>query len=98
MYGNPLVATKFICPEDQRDNWTAGYLKQTLERRMKYVEAQLGDGPYMIGDRFTAADISVGYSLSMMKFAADLELSPALAAYADRLKQRPAFQRAIAVK
>jgi glutathione S-transferase len=98
MYGNPLVATKFLCPEEQRDNWTVGYLKGALKQRMAFVEQHLGDAPFIIGERFTAADISVGYSLGMTKFAADLELSPKLSAYTARLSERPAFQRAVAVK
>ncbi|MEZ6022748.1 MAG: glutathione S-transferase N-terminal domain-containing protein [Hyphomonadaceae bacterium] len=26
-YGNPLVATRFLAPDDQKQNWTAGYLQ-----------------------------------------------------------------------
>jgi glutathione S-transferase len=98
MYGNGLVATKFLCPEGERENWTAGYLKSAIAKRLAFFEQTLGEGPFIMGERFTAADISVAYSLSMMKFAADIELAPALAAYNDRMKERPAFQRAIAVK
>jgi glutathione S-transferase len=29
-YGNPLVATRFLAPEDQKQNWTAGYLKNAI--------------------------------------------------------------------
>jgi glutathione S-transferase len=96
MYGNPLVATKFLAPEDKRDNWTAGYLKGTFAKRLGFVETELGDSPYVAGDRFTAADISVGYSIGMAGFAADIELSPKLKIYHERLKSRPAYQRAVA--
>lgn len=96
MYGNPLVATKFMCPEDQRASWTADYLRKTLGRRVKYMEAQWGEAPFIVGDRFTAADISVGYSLGMMSFAGDLDLPPRCAAYVRRLAERPAYQRALA--
>lgn len=98
MYGNPLVATKFMCPEDKRDNWTAGYLKKALGKRLEFVEQRMGANDYILGDRFTAADISVGYSVGMSGFAADVELSPKLAAYQQRLAARPAFQRASAVQ
>jgi glutathione S-transferase len=96
MYGNPLVATKFVAPEDKRDNWTAQYLKSTFARRLGFVESNLGESAYIAGDRFTAADISVGYSIGMAGFAADIELSPKLKSYHERLMSRPAYQRASA--
>jgi glutathione S-transferase len=94
MYGNPLVATKFMAPEQKRDNWTAEYLKSTFAKRLNFVETELRDSPYIAGERFTAADISVGYSIGMAGFAADIELSPTLSSYHERLKSRPAYQRA----
>ena len=78
MYGNPLVATKFFAPEDKRINWTRDYLKGAFAKRLNFVENHFGDSPYIIGDRFTAADISVGYTVGLAGFAADLELSPKL--------------------
>jgi glutathione S-transferase len=95
MYGNPLVATKFLAPEDKRSNWTSDYLKATLAKRLGFVEQHLGDAPYIVGNRFTAADISVGYTIGMAGFAGDIEPSPKLQAYHDRLKARPAYQRAV---
>ncbi len=95
MYGNPLVATKFWAPEDKRVNWTSDYLKATFAKRLNYVENHVGDSPYIVGDRFTAADISVGYTLGIAGFAGDIELSPKLQAYHDRLTARPAYQRAV---
>jgi glutathione S-transferase len=95
MYGNPLVATKFYAPEDKRINWTSDYLKATFAKRLGFVENHLGDALYIIGNRFTAADISVGYTIGIASFAGDTELSPKLQAYHDRLKARPAYQRAV---
>jgi len=95
MYGNPLVATKFFAPEDKRINWTSDYLKATFTKRLHFVDDHLGGARYLLGDRFTAADISVGYTIGMAGFAADIELSPTLQAYHERLKSRPAYQRAV---
>jgi len=95
MYGNPLVATKFFAPEDKRVNWTSDYLKAAFAKRLAFAENHLRDSPYIIGDRFTAADISVGYTVGLAGFAGDIELSPTLQAYHDRLKARPAYQRAV---
>ena len=94
MYGNPLVAAKFFAPQDKRANWTSDYLKATFTKRLRFLEDQLGGARYLLGDRFTAADISVGYTIGMAGFAADIELSPTLNAYHERLQARPAYQRA----
>jgi glutathione S-transferase len=95
MYGNPLVATKFFAPEDKRANWTSEYLRSTFAKRLGFVDNHLGDSPYIASNRFSAADISVGYTIGMAGFACGIEPSPRLQAYHDRLKARPAYQRAV---
>ena len=98
-YGNPLVATRFRAPEDQKQNWTVTYLTDAIVKRLEFVCARLGDKTFVAGDRFTAADISVSYIVSAAKFA-DIEskIPERMRAYYDNLAQRPAFQRAAAVK
>ena len=55
--------------------------------------------PIVAADRFTAADISVTYIVTGAKFAGIEDDIPAgVKAYVDNLWQRPAFQRAAAVK
>lgn len=49
-------------------------------------------GPYLMGERFTAADVMVGSSLAWARSC--LPQSPLLDAYADRLARRPARIRA----
>ena len=97
MYGNGLIATKFRAPEAERKNWTATYLNDALKKRVDFLEGQLASMPFVVGDRFTAADISVGYALGMAKFAANFELPEHCTSYLSRLSERPAYQRAGAV-
>jgi len=98
-YGNPLVATRFMAPDDQKTNWTAGYLKTAILKRLEFVATCLDGKPYIAADRFTAADISVSYIVTGAKFAGIEQDIPApVRAYVDNLWQRPAFQRAAAVK
>ena len=52
----------------------------------------LWEGPWLMGDRFTVADVMIGSSLAWARFA--LPDSPLLDAYAERLAQRPARIRA----
>lgn len=98
-YGNPLVATKYRAPEDQKDNWTAQYLRSAIGKRLQFVAERLAGKAFVAADRFTAADISVAYVISVAKFAGIEEQVPAaMRTYYEGLSQRPAFQRAAAVK
>ncbi len=98
-YGNPLVGTRFMAPADQKENWTAGYLRSAILKRLEFVGQRLGGKPYVAADRFTAADISIAYIATGAKFAGIADEIPAtIKAYVDNLWQRPAFQRAAAVK
>lgn len=98
-YGNPLVATRFLAPEDQKQNWTAGYLKNAIIKRLEFVGDKLAGRPYIAADRFTAADISVAYIVTGAKFAGiDEDIPSSVKAYVANLQQRPAFQRAAAVR
>ena len=60
--------------------------------RLRHVDRALAEGDYLVQNRFTAADISVGYALLL---AGQLKLSerfsPTIQAYWSRLKARPAF-------
>lgn len=98
-YGNPLVATRFLAPDDQKQNWTVGYLKNAIIKRLELVGERLGGKPYVAADRFTAADISIAYIATGARFVGiEDEMPPLVKAYVENLQQRPAFQRAAAVK
>jgi glutathione S-transferase len=98
-YGNPLVGTRFMAPEAQKQNWTATYLKNAILKRLQYVADKLDGRPYLAANRFTAADISVAYIATGAKFAGIADDIPApLKTYIDALHKRPAYLRAAAVK
>jgi glutathione S-transferase len=95
----PVVRTRFMAPDDQKANWTVQNCADVFLARLSMVDAQLAKGPYLAGDEFTAADISVGYALGFGEFLGLTEkYPPAVADYWERLKARPAFQRAAAVQ
>src|SRR5580693_7675058 len=56
-----------IAPEDQRDNWSARQAMEVFTTRLGLVTRRLEQAPYLAGDAFTAADISVGYALEMAR-------------------------------
>jgi glutathione S-transferase len=99
---NFVVGTVFRAPEDQRANYTIDLVRETFAKRMGVVEKQLARAPYMAGEEFTLADISVSYSISLAKDVEAFDLrhtvSDAVRDYLRRLSERPAFQRMVKVR
>jgi len=68
----------------------------TWDDVLKALSAQLAQGPYLLGERFTAADVLWGSALNWtVRFKLVPEL-PLIRAYIDRVISRPAMQRAAA--
>lgn len=85
-----------IEPQERRLPQAAEDYRRFFVGRLKWIEEPLAKQPYLCGERFTAADISVGYAL---RFAKSLHLedayAPQLSEYLARLEARPAFARAL---
>jgi glutathione S-transferase len=79
-------------PDRGLDAVAADYARWFLVR-LRHVERALGDGRcWLLGDRFTGADISVGYALLLAhNLRLDAGFEPLTAAYWARLAQRPAY-------
>jgi glutathione S-transferase len=60
------------------------------------VTNAIAKGPYLLGDKFTAADVVLGSGLRWGTIFKLLPESGEISAYISRLQQRPAFQRATA--
>lgn len=60
-----------------------------FETAKDVVERELGDGPYLFGDWFTAADVMIGSMFIWRRIFTGKPDSPKLDAYADRLLARP---------
>ena len=58
-------------------------------------EQALGGGDYLVGDALTVADIVTGGVLGLARSTELLDPFPELTEYYDRLRSRPAFQRAV---
>lgn len=70
--------------------------RQKFGERLEFLEAKLADGrEFLVAGRLTLADISVIYTLGLADFFGLYDVVPArIVAYHDRLKARPAYQRA----
>jgi glutathione S-transferase len=68
-----------------------------LDKVLAWIEARLGECPYLAGVEFTAADIMSVFSLTTMRIFQPLDLSPYpnILAYLQRIGARPAYSRAM---
>jgi glutathione S-transferase len=64
-----------------------------LERRLAALAKNLGDKPFLDGERFTAGDLMMSTVLRILPSAAAKQ--PALEEYVARCTARPAFERAL---
>lgn len=92
-----VFGARHIAPPDQRENWTAGQALRGFGTRMRLVKRQLARAPYMAGEAFTAADISVSYALLLSKRAGGIVLDEATKEYLARTTARDAYKRALDV-
>ena len=68
----------------------------TAERVLDVVADAVEPGPYLLGDRFTAADVVIGSGLRWGMFTKSIPERPEFTAYVARLGERPAQQRSMA--
>lgn len=66
----------------------------TFDAVLASMEAAIGDRQFLLGDRFTMADVIFGGTLRFMLRFGMIEKRPSFTAYAERLEARPALQRA----
>jgi glutathione S-transferase len=85
-----------LAPESERQNWSARQALYVFESRLRLVTRQLAHSPYLAGDTFTAADISVTYALELARRNAGVVLGEAEQAYVARTSGRGAYKRAMA--
>jgi glutathione S-transferase len=65
----------------------------TYDDTIATLERALVPGPFILGERFSAADVYVGSHIGFGMMTKTIEPRPSFVAYQGRLAQRPAFQR-----
>jgi glutathione S-transferase len=72
-----VVVSRNFAPETERQNWGARWMLEQFESRRRLVTRQLARSPYLAGETFTAADISVTYALTLAQKAGGVVLGEA---------------------
>lgn len=75
-------------PNRRRNGWA------DFDSMIEALERGIAEGPWLLGERFTAADLMLGSTLHVLRLFGMMPPSPLLEAYSDRCVGRPAFRRA----
>jgi glutathione S-transferase len=86
-------AFQFVVPKEHEGRVGYGNFDLVLST----LEGALAKCDYLVGDKFSAADIMVGSSLGWGMFSGAIDKRPAFTNYCDRLFARPARVRATAI-
>ena len=68
--------------------------RSELDRLYDHLESVLSERPWLAGDRFTAADVMMGWVIEMIEMRGEIGGREALARYVEKIRARPAHQRA----
>jgi glutathione S-transferase len=71
------------------------YVVAELARVLGYIEIKLEQGPWLLGEMFTAADIQLSFVGELANHLGSIAHYPRLIDWLRRLTARPAFQRSI---
>ena len=92
----PLIERLFnavILPATQRDPAKVERADKVWASAGPFLNAALEGQTWLVGDRFSAADVAIGYDVHLAGRMGMLDAFPNLGAYRARLMARPAFQR-----
>ena len=83
-----------LLPEDKRNPTTAAEARARVGSLLAILEEQL-TGEFLVGDRFTAAEVNCGSTVNLASRAGLTGDKPRIDAWLARLRERPAYQRAV---
>jgi|TARA_B100002003_G_scaffold242584_1_gene265763 glutathione S-transferase len=86
---------RLLLPEGERDEAVAAASAAKLAKPFGVLDAALAERDYLIGERFTVADLNVAAVMAWAKIAKlDLSVWPNLTAWLGRCLGRPTFKQA----
>lgn len=89
-----LVQQKVFVPPEQRSPIIWKLESRRLYKALEVIDGVLGERDYLLASGFTAVDVAVGYSAHLADEFIEFGELAALGAWLERLRARPAFQRA----
>lgn len=90
-----VIGARNMAPEAERRNWSAGQALRVFESRLGLVTRQLARSPYLAGESFTAADISVTYALELAQRTGSFAFGETEQNYLVRTTGRETYKRAM---
>ena len=88
----------FIFPEELRAEGVRAACAEDLKKSYQVLETRLGDQAYVMGDALTVPDIIIGHCAGWAENAKFGWPEGKLGDYVTRLRARPAFQKAHAIR
>ena len=91
----PLLLKLYVAMLREAGAPLAPRIESELKNHFDYMSKALGERDYFVGNRFTAADIQLSFVLDAGASRGPLTDYPNLVRLHERLRARPAYQRAI---
>lgn len=90
-HGTDILLHKMMLPEAQRDPKAVERAIAALDRPLKAIDALLAKRPYLLGDKFTIADLNMAaIAGTLIRFNVDLSSYPHFKAWLEKCRARPA--------
>jgi glutathione S-transferase len=90
-----ILFNRMLLPEDERDAAVADGAEAKLAKPLAVLDGALADRDYLLGSRFTVADLNVAAIMSWVKLGSvDLSAHDNVTAWLGRCLSRPAFVEA----
>jgi len=91
----PLLRNRLFLEEADRDAEEGDLAEEQLSKPLRVLDDALAGRDHLLGDRLCVADINVSHGMFWIPLAGvDLAPHPNVAAWLDRLADRPALQKA----
>ena len=93
-----IVIQKFFVPKDKQDQAVIDQASKGLVRPLKVLDHALRDSDYLLGEKFSVADLNVAGVMLLLK-AVNFDFDPFqnVSAWIDKCHTRPALERARAL-
>ena len=85
-----------MAPQEHRSSYEVDHGKRNCQRQIDHLETQLPADGFLVGGRYTVADINVASVVNLVGAMGAAQLGPKVAAFLAASKTRPAWQKVAA--